>query len=144
VLGRGLAPPRFAWVSFVDALMLPLRTDPARAANPDARTFFASEAKLLERYLGEAKLGELPATLDDYVAQVVAATLARQKAGGAVAVKSEAAYLRPLDFGDPPAAEASRVYARYRAGGEPPAAEYKLLQDYLFRAIAREAGRLGL
>ena len=33
---------------------------------------------------------------------------------------------------------------RYFRGGEPPAADYKTLQDFLFRYVAREAGRLGL
>jgi predicted TIM-barrel fold metal-dependent hydrolase len=36
------------------------------------------------------------------------------------------------------------VYARYVKGGEPSRAEYKALQDFLFRYIAREAGRVGM
>lgn len=52
--GRGLVPPRFAWVSFVDALMLPLRFDPTHGANPDVTSFYLNEAKLLDRYLSEA------------------------------------------------------------------------------------------
>ena len=36
------------------------------------------------------------------------------------------------------------MYARHFAGGEPTHAEYKALQDYVFRYIAREAGRLGM
>jgi predicted TIM-barrel fold metal-dependent hydrolase len=40
---------------------------------------------------------------------------------------------------------ASAVYAKYAAaGGIPPHADYKALQDFLFRYIAREAGRLGM
>ena len=69
------------------------------------------------------------------------ATLAREKANGAVGIKFEAAYLRPLDFDDPDVAAAQRTYAKYVRGGTPTRAEYKNLQDYLFRAIAREAGR---
>src|SRR6185369_6734045 len=34
-MGRGLAAPRFRWVSFVDALMVPLNTEAARRANKD-------------------------------------------------------------------------------------------------------------
>jgi uncharacterized protein len=143
-LGRGLSAPRFAWVSFVDALMLPLRTDPTRGANPDAKTFYFSEAKLLDRYVSESKLAGLPPTLDEYLAKVVTATLERQRAAGAIAVKFEAAYLRSLDFSDPLAAEAQRIYAQAMKGVPTAAADYKVLQDYLFRAIAREAGRLGL
>ena len=70
--------------------------------------------------------------------------LERWRAGGAVGIKLEAAYLRPLDFDDPDSAAARAVYARYAAGGVPTHAEYKTLQDYLVRVVAREAGRLKL
>jgi predicted TIM-barrel fold metal-dependent hydrolase len=93
------------------------------------------------RDLGVARL---PATLDDYVKTVVSPTLERQKKAGAVAVKFEAAYLRALDFDDPNPVLARSVYARFAAGGTPARADYKALQDYLFRVIAREAGRLGM
>ncbi|MGH9409143.1 MAG: amidohydrolase family protein, partial [Vicinamibacterales bacterium] len=86
----------------------------------------------------------LPPTLADYCRTVVTPTLERQKAGGAVAEKFEAAYLRWLDFGPAKEADAARVYAMYVKGGPPPAAEYKTLQDYLFAYVAREAGRLGM
>jgi predicted TIM-barrel fold metal-dependent hydrolase len=36
------------------------------------------------------------------------------------------------------------VYARYASGGTPTRPEYKALEDYLFRVIAREAGRRGM
>ena len=49
-----------------------------------------------------------------------------------------------LIFADATEAEAARVYARYARGGAPTAAGYKPLQDFLFRHVAREAGRLGL
>lgn len=143
-MGRGLAPPRYRWVSFVDALMVPLNTEAARRSNPDSRTFYAGEEKLLKRYMAESKVAGLPATLDEYLKKIVTATLERQKRDGAVAVKFEAAYLRALDFDDAPEHEAQRVYAKYGKGGEPAAVEYKALQDYLFRYIAREAGRLGM
>ena len=86
----------------------------------------------------------MPPTLDGYVRSVVVPTLERQRASGAVAVKSEAAYLRPLDFDDPNAALAQGVYAHYARGGVPARADYKALEDHLFRVIAREAGRLGM
>ncbi len=143
-MGRGLTAPRYRWVSFVDALMLPLNNDGADRSNPDYRVFYAGEDKLLKRYLAESKVAALPATLDEYLKKVVTSTLERQKRDAAVAVKFEAAYLRRLDFDDAPESEARRVYAKYVRGGEPPAGEYKALQDYLFRYIAREAGRLGM
>ena len=124
--------------------MLPLNNEAARRSNPDYRVFYAGEDKLLKRYLSESKVAALPATLDEYSKKVITATLERHKRDGAVAVKFEAAYLRSLDFDDASESEARRVYAKYVKGGEPPASEYKTLQDYLFRYIAREAGRLGM
>jgi hypothetical protein len=143
-MGPGVAPPRFRWVSYVDALMLPLPTTGEAAATPDRGKLYPLEDQLLRRYLTDLHLTGLPATLDDYERSVVTATLERQRQGGCVGVKFEAAYLRPLDFLDARKDDASRIYARYARGGEPMHAEYKTLQDYLFRYIAREAGRLGM
>ncbi len=140
-MGPGLPPARFKWLSFVDALMLPLDIRGEAARTPDTRPLYPREAKLLQRYLRDLNVRELPSTLDDYVRQIVAPTLARQRAAGAVGVKFEAAYLRPLDFDTPDTVAARRIYAQYAHGGVPTHAEYKTLEDYLFRAIAREAGR---
>ena len=143
-MGRGLAPPRFRWVSFVDALVFPLNNGEAQHENADYRGFYPAEERLLKRYLSDLKLTQLPTTLDAYVKQVVTPTLERQKRAGAVAVKFEAAYLRKLDFDNPDAAKARLTYARYIRGGSPPPDDYKALQDSLFFYLAREAGRLGL
>ena len=143
-LGPGLAPPRFRWVAFDDALMLPLDTRAEAARTPDTRSLYPRETKLLQRYLRDLGLTALPRSLDAYVARVVVPTLERQRSGGAVSIKFEAAYLRPLDFDDPDPALARRVYARYAAGGTPTHAEYKALEDYMFRVIVREAGHLGM
>src|SRR5262249_44039817 len=101
-LGRGLKPPRFRWVPFDDALMLPL--DKAILANetPDRKFFYAREEMLLKRYLRDLNVSALPDTLEEYTAKIVTPTLERQKQNGAVAIKFEAAYLRTLDFGNIP------------------------------------------
>jgi predicted TIM-barrel fold metal-dependent hydrolase len=143
-MGQGLTSPRFRWVSFVDALIFPLSNEAAKRSNPDYRGFYPGEERLLKRYLASAGLRALPPALDAYLAKVVTATLEAQKREGALAVKFEAAYLRKLDFDEADGAAARRVYARYVRGGEPSAAEYKTLQDFLFRYVAHEAGRLGL
>ena len=143
-MGPGLAPPRFQWVSYVDALLLPLSTRAEAAVSPDRQALYPYEEKLLKRYLADLRLAALPATLDGYLKGVVTPTLEHQRAGGCIAVKFEAAYLRSLDFAEAPRDTANRVYARYVHGGVPSHAEYKALEDYLFRAIAREAGRLGM
>jgi hypothetical protein len=143
-MGPGLAPPRFRWASYVDALMLPLSTETERATNGDSAVLYPLEEALLRRYLKDLQITALPATLDGYLSAVVVPTLEGQRKAGCIAVKFEAAYLRRLDFDDPDEATARAVYARYAAGGAPTHAEYKALEDYLFRAIAREAGRLGM
>jgi uncharacterized protein len=142
-MGRGLNPQRFLWVPFDDALMLPLDGQ-AMGDTPDRKFFYRREALLQKRYLGESGISALPATLDDYLAKVVAPTLERQKKAGAVAVKFEAAYLRSLNFAEPQEHEARQIFARYAQGGTPSRTDYLKLQDALFRAIAREAGRLRL
>jgi predicted TIM-barrel fold metal-dependent hydrolase len=143
-LGPGLAPPRFRWASYVDALMLPLSTSAERAATPDYRALYPLEERLLHRYMADLHIAKLPATLDAYLRTVVTPTLERQRKEGCLAVKFEAAYLRALDFDDASPAAARRIYGRYVAAGTPTSAEYKTLQDYLFRYIAREAGRVGM
>jgi uncharacterized protein len=142
-LGPGLAPPRFLWVPFEDALMYPLNNASLAAKNSDRKAFFADEEQLLHHFLKESGYTRPPSSLGEYLQKVVDATLERHKRGGAVAVKFEAAYLRALDFEDVPRAEADRVY---RAGQTSfvKDAEYKKLQDYVFRHIAPEAGRLGM
>lgn len=143
-MGPGLDPSRFRWVSFVDALMLPLDTRAEASRTPDVHSLYPRETTLLHRYLRDLGRSTIPPTLDGFVQEVIVPTLARQRGAGAVSVKFEAAYLRPLDFNDPDTALAQRVYARYAAGGTPTHAEYKALQDDLFRIISREAGRLGM
>src|ERR1043166_3309990 len=143
-MGRGLTPQRFRWVAFDDALILPLSSAAVRKINPDYAAFYPGEDALLRRYLSDLKMTAVPATLREFTARVVTPTLEAQRRAGAVAVKFEAAYLRGLDFADASETEAARVYTRYARGGAPTAAEYKPLQDFLFRYVAREAGRLGL
>jgi predicted TIM-barrel fold metal-dependent hydrolase len=143
-MGPGLELPRFRWVPFDDPLLLPLDTRGEAERTPDTRALYPKEAALLHRYLRALDLQTVPGTLDEFVTRVVLPTLERQRRNGAVAIKFELAYLRPLDLDDPDPAFAHRVYAKYAGGGVPTRAEYKALEDYLFRVIAREAGRLGL
>ena len=143
-MGRGIQPPRFRWVPYADALLFPLDNAGLAAENSDRKAFFADEDMLLRRYLKDAGLTGPPATLDEYLARVVTPTLERQKQGGAVAEKFEAAYLRSLDFEPVDHATAAGVYARSHGKGAPPADQYKLLQDYVFWHIAQECGRLGM
>jgi hypothetical protein len=139
-----LAAARFKWVPYADALLFPLDNAVQKAANRDYAAFYPAEEKLLQRYIKESGATALPATLAEYCRGIVTPTLERHKAGGAVAEKLEAAYLRWLDFGPSSDADAARIYAEHVNRAAPSPADYKILQDYLFAYLAREAGRLGL
>jgi uncharacterized protein len=143
-LAPEMKAPQIRWVPYEDALLFPLDNRSAKAANPDRRVFFSDAEQLSSAYLRDAGLSRIPPTLDAYVETVVQATLTKQKAAGAVAVKFESAYLRRLDFAPSSRDEAASIYAKYATGGNPAPAEYKTLQDFLFKQIALEAGRLGL
>jgi predicted TIM-barrel fold metal-dependent hydrolase len=142
-MGTGVQPPRFRWVPYDDALLFPFDTS-AIADTPDRAQFFPLEAKVFAAYMKAAGIAKLPLTLTDYIFSLVLPTLSHQKLGGAVAIKFELAYLRPLDIGKPTREQATAVYARGVAGNKLSPADYKILQDYLFRDIARECGALGL
>ena len=143
-MGPGLAPPRFLWVPYDDALLLPLNNQALASENPDRKFFYGREEMLLRGYVKDSGLDAVPATLKEYVSRVVVPMLELQKKKGAVAIKFEAAYLRTLNFGKPDRAQADQVYAHYAAGGIPPNGGYLAVQDVLFREIARAAGQLGL
>ena len=134
-MGSGLPAPRFLWVPFADALMYPLSNE-SMIHNPDQKAFFADEERLLKRYYAESGAASRPSTLDEYLNKVVRATLERHKRAGAVAEKFEMAYLRTLHVGNPSRAEAEKAWSGH--------GDYKDLQDYIFRFIAVECGRLGM
>jgi uncharacterized protein len=134
-MGPGLPSPRFLWVPYDDALMYPL-SNAMLIHNPDQKAFFEDEERLLKRYYADLHLSSRPSTLDGYLAQVVRPTLERQRRGAAVAIKFEMAYLRGFDIGNPARADADQAWRSGVSG--------KALQDYLFRFIAAEAGRLGM
>lgn len=143
-MGRGLTPPRFRWVPFDDALLFPLNNSALAATTPDRAIFFAREGALLAEYVKAQGKSTPPAMLDEYLAQIVTPTLESQRKAGAVAVKFEAAYLRALDFEPAEKPRAAEIFARWIGRGAPPANEYKTLEDFLFRYVAAEAGRLGM
>lgn len=143
-MGRGLDAAHFRWVPFDDALLFPLNNDALAAETPDRKFFFGRENMLLARYRRELSVAAMPSSLAEYTSKVVTPELERQLKNGAVAIKFEAAYLRSLDFEPASEQDASAIYAKFAHGGSPAKADYTRLQDYLFRYIAAEAGRLGL
>ena len=139
-----LNPKRFHWVFFGDSFFYPFDNSAERASTPDMGVYVPLQEKMLARWKKQEGLEGLPEDLagyEDFVRRTMADN--QQKHGG-VAIKFEAAYFRSLYFGDPPRAHAEAVYNKYREGGVPTAGEYKQFQDYIFRVMVDEAGKLRL
>jgi hypothetical protein len=138
-----LDPKRFRWVFFVDSFFYPFDNRDQTASTPDMGVYIPLQEKMLARWKKQEGVEGLPADLAGYE-DFVRKTLAENQKRGGVAMKFEAAYFRSLYFSDPPRAQAEAIYAKYRAGGVPAADEYRIFQDYIFRRLIEEAGRLHL
>ncbi len=138
-----LDPKRFHWVFFVDSFLFPFDNHEQAAKNGDIGVYVPLQEKVLQRYMKQEGVNGLPADLAGYENFVRQTVSDNQKKGG-VAMKFEAAYFRTLYFRDPPHEKADAIYAKYRAGGIPSEEEYRTFQDYIFRQLIDEAGKLKL
>jgi uncharacterized protein len=139
-----LDPKRFHWVFFVDAFFYPFDNRAQTASTPDMGTYVPLQEKMLGRYKKLEGVEGLPADLAGYEDFVRRTLTDNQKQRGGVAMKFEAAYFRTLYFTDPPRETAAAIYSKYRGGGTPSAEEYRVFQDYIFRALIDQAGKLNL
>ena len=138
-----LNPKRFRWVFFADSFLFPFDNKIVTAENPDEGVYIPLQEKVLRRYMQQAGLNRLPNSFDEYLAFVSRILEENQKKGG-IAEKFEAGYFRSLYFADPPRPAAAAVYQKYHSGGVPTPEEYKTFQDYVFRYLVTEGGRLRL
>ncbi|HEY5264694.1 MAG TPA: amidohydrolase family protein, partial [Steroidobacteraceae bacterium] len=138
-----LSPKRFRWVFFVDSVLFPFDNHAISARNGDEAVYVPLQEKKLHNELAQEGLQSLPTSFDDYLAFVTQLLEDNQRHGG-VAIKFEIGYFRSLHFDDPAKATAETVYAKFRSGGVPSETEYKDFQDYVFRYLIRDAGRLHL
>jgi len=134
---------RFHWVFFGDSFFYPFDNRNQAASTPDMGVYVPLQEKMLSRWKKQEGVDALPADLAGYVAFVQKTMEDNQKHGG-VAIKFEAAYFRSLYFTDPAREDAEKIYNKYHAGGVPPAEEYRVFQDYIFRRIMDQAGKLHL
>jgi uncharacterized protein len=132
--GPGQMNGRFRWVPYADPLLRPFAGDTSWLE-------YSGGELPVTKLLREVGFSRPPPSLTEYRVNIVQALLARWKKSGAVAVKFLCAYARPLDFEVVDEATAAPVYLKALAN---PAglgvAEQKLLEDYLFGAIAAAAG----
>jgi uncharacterized protein len=142
-LASYLDPKRFHWVFFVDSFLFPFDNHDQAAKNGDLGVYIPLQEKVLQRYEKQESVSGLPADLAGYDA-FVRQTLADNQKKGGVAMKFEAAYFRTLYFRDPPREKAEAIYTKYRSGGVPTEEDYRTFQDYIFRLLIEQAGKLKL
>lgn len=142
-LGPYLDPKRFHWVFFVDSFLFPFNNRDQTGKNPDMGVYIPLQEKVLHRWMKQENLAALPGDLAGYE-KFVRQTLTDNHKNGGVAMKFEAAYFRSLYFGDPPRERAAATYAKYHAGGVPSEEEYRTFQDYVFRVLIDQAGKLNI
>ena len=142
-MSADLDPARFKWVFYIDPVLFPFDNSGLAARNTDQAAFMPNQTRLAQRFRQQAGLTSRPADLAGYLA-FVTRVLEDHRRRGAIAVKFEIAYFRSFVFDDPPRAAVEPIYDTYRQSGVPSAAEYKAFQDFVFRYVLTECGRLHL
>jgi len=138
-----LEPKRFPWVFFMDSFMWPFDNQRERVRNADQEVYIPLQEKMLRRWMQQGNVNKLPADFSGYL-QFITRTLEDNQKKGGIAIKFEVAYFRPLTFSDPSPEQAEAIYQQFSAGGVPSEAQYRTFQDYIFRYLVREGGRLHL
>jgi hypothetical protein len=138
-----LDPKRFPWVFFADSFMWPFNNQREAARNPDEEVYIPLQEKMLRRWMQQENVSKLPIKFNDYLEFIVRVLVDNQKKGG-IAMKFEVAYFRPTTFSDPTREQAEDIYKQYAAGGVPSEKDYRTLQDFIFRFLVVQGGRLNL
>jgi hypothetical protein len=134
---------RFPWVFFVDSFMWPFNNQRETARNSDDGVYIPLQEKMLHRWMQQENVSKLPPDFDGYL-KFISQVLEDNRNKGGIAIKFEVAYFRPTSFGDPTHDQAADLYARYITGGIPSEKDYRTFQDYIFRYLITEGGRLHL
>jgi uncharacterized protein len=138
-----LDPKRFRWVFFADSFMWPFNNEREAARNADEGVYIPLQEKMLHRWMQQENVIKLPVKFDEYLNFIVRVLEDNQKKGG-IAMKFEVAYFRPTTFSDPTREQAEDIYRQYASGGVPSERGYRTFQDYIFRFLVIQGGRLGL
>jgi hypothetical protein len=138
-----LDPKRFLWVFFADSFMWPFNNKRETARNPDEGVFIPLQEKMLHRWMQQENVSKLPADFAGYL-KFISQVLEDDRNKGGIAMKFEVAYFRPTTFSDPTRQQAEDIYRQYASGGIPSEKDYRTFQDYIFRYLIQEGGRLSL
>ena len=143
MMANYLDPTRFPWVFFADSFMWPFNNEHETARNPDEGVYIPLQEKMLRRWMQQENVSKLPVKFGDYLDFIVHVLEDNRKKGG-IAMKFEVAYFRPTTFSDPTREQAEYIYRQYASGGIPSEKEYRTFQDYIFRFLVIQGGRLNL
>jgi hypothetical protein len=138
-----LDPKRFPWVFFADSFMWPFNNQRESSRNPDEAVYIPLQEKMLHRWMQQENVTKLPARFEDYLNFIVRVLEDNRQKGG-IAMKFEVAYFRPTTFSDPTREQAGDIYQHYISGGVPSEKDYGTFQDYIFRFLVVQGGRLHL
>ncbi len=138
-----LDPKRFPWVFFADSFMWPFNNERETGRNPDEGVYIPLQEKMLHRWMQQERVSKLPAQFDEYLNFIVR-TLEDNSKNGGIAMKFEVAYFRPTTFSDPTRDQAEDIYQGYVSGGIPSEKDYRTFQDYIFRFLVIQGGKLHL
>jgi uncharacterized protein len=138
-----LDPKRFPWVFFADSFLWPFDNQRESTRNPDEAVYIPLQEKMLHRWMQQEKVAKLPLDFEAYL-KFISQVLEDNQTKGGIAMKFEVAYFRPTTFGDPTRDQAADLYRRYIGGGVPAEKDYRTFQDYIFRYLVLEGGRLHL
>ena len=138
-----LDPKRFVWVFFADSFMWPFDNSQMRARNGDQEVYIPLQEKMLHRWMQQENVSGLPPDFGGYLSFISRTLEDNQKRGG-IAMKFEVAYFRSTKFSDPDREQAEAIYKKYAGGAVPAADDYKVFQDFIFRYLVQEGGRLHL
>ena len=138
-----LDPKRFPWVFFVDSFMWPFNNEHETARNSDQGVFIPMQEKMLHRWMQQENVSKLPASFADYL-KFISSVLEENSKRGGIAMKFEVAYFRSTTFSDPTRAQAEDLYQHYIMVDVPSEYDYRTFQDYIFRYLVLEGGRLHL
>jgi hypothetical protein len=141
VMADYLDRKRFVWVFFVDSFMWPFDNQRERSRNADEEVYIPLQEKMLHRWMQQEGVGKLPGDFGEYL-KFVSHTLEDNQRKGGIAMKFEVAYFRSTKFSDPSREDAQDIYERFVTGGIPSNDEYRTFQDFMFRYLIREGGRL--
>ncbi len=134
---------RFAWVFFVDSFLWPFNNEREAGRNPDQGVFIPLQEKMLQRWMKQENITKLPANFADYLKFITHVVEDNLKRGG-IAMKFEVAWFRPTTFSDPSRDKVEEIYRNYVNGGVPSEADYRTFQDFIFRYLVQEGGRVHL